>query len=148
MTTCTLLSQEALLAMPDSDYMNDDQLAYFEHTLSTLRNEILREVQEAKERIAQHDASADPIDAASDQESMQTALRVVERRSKLLKKVNASLEAIQEGNYGYCSVTGDPIGLNRLLARPTATLSIAAKERQEFFERTSGAGDPDDHEDE
>lgn len=148
MTTCALLSQEALLAMPASDYMNDQQLAYFEHHLSTLRHEILHEVKEAKERIAQHDASADPIDAASDQESMQTALRVVERRSKLLKKVNASLKHIQEGTYGYCSVTDDPIGLNRLLARPTATLSIAAKERQEFFERTSGTSDPDDNEDE
>ncbi len=137
-TIIPALSQTDLLKMPDNAYMNDQQLAFFHAQLANLRQEITAEIEEAKQCIADYHTSPDPLDTASDQEMLQTALRVVERRSELLRKVITSLKRIEAGDYGYCELSDEPIGLNRLLARPTATLSVAAKERQEFLERTEG----------
>lgn len=133
-----MLTKEQLLAMPESEYMNEAQLAFFKQLLEQQRDEILENIDSIKKSLASTERSADLNDVASSQEMQQFDLRTVDRLNKLLKKVESSLERIDEGEYGYCEMTGEPIGLERLLARPTATLSVQAKEIQEHQEKTQG----------
>jgi len=124
-----------LLAMPESDYMNKAQLAYFKAKLTTMRDEILENARETGEHLKENEVFADPNDRATVEEENLLEQRVRDRERKLLKKINASLARIEEGEYGFCLETGDPIGLPRLLARPTAELSIEAQEKHERLEK-------------
>ncbi len=124
-----------LLAMPESDYMNKAQLAYFKAKLTTMRDEILENARETGEHLKENEVFADPNDRATVEEENLLEQRVRDRERKLLKKINASLIRIEEGEYGFCLETGDPIGLPRLLARPTAELSIEAQEKHERLEK-------------
>lgn len=124
-----------LLAMPESDYMNDAQLAYFKAKLTLMRDEILENARETGEHLKENEVFADPNDRATVEEENLLEQRVRDRERKLLKKINASLVRIDEGEYGFCLETGDPIGLPRLLARPTAELSIEAQEKHERLEK-------------
>jgi DnaK suppressor protein len=124
-----------LMAMPESDYMNQAQLAYFKAKLTAMRDEILENARETGEHLKENEVFADPNDRATVEEENLLEQRVRDRERKLLKKINSSLTRIEEGEYGFCLETGDPIGLPRLLARPTAELSIEAQEKHERLEK-------------
>lgn len=124
-----------LLAMPEEDYMNEAQLAYFKNKLLRMREEILENARETGEHLKENEVFADPNDRATVEEENLLEQRVRDRERKLLKKIDAALERIEKGEYGYCLETGEPIGLPRLLARPTAELSIEAQEKHERMER-------------
>lgn len=123
-----------LLAMPASDYMNDEQLQFFRHRLLAERSELEVHLKEVKTAIASHERDSDEADQASFEEELRLALRQADRESRLLSNIEAALKRIENGEYGYCEETGEPIGLPRLFFRPTAKLCIEAKERQESKE--------------
>ncbi|MCF6806803.1 TraR/DksA C4-type zinc finger protein [Thiotrichales bacterium 19S9-12] len=133
-----MLTEAKLLAMTEDDYMNDEQLGFFRHLLEENKNELVLSIEEAKKNLSEAEHNIDLNDVATQQEMQQLYLRTVERQGKLLRKVESAIKRTESGDYGYCEVTGEPIGLRRLLARPTATLSIQAKEIQEHHEKTEG----------
>lgn len=128
-------SDAELLAMSEDDYMNEAQLAYFKNKLMRMREEILENARETGEHLKENEVFADPNDRATVEEENMLEQRVRDRERKLLKKINASLQRIEDGSYGFCLETGEPIGIPRLLARPTAELSIEAQEKHERLER-------------
>lgn len=133
-----LLTEKELLAMPESDYMNDAQLAFFRDRLQQLEQEILSNADTTTENLRETQFVPDPADRATIEEEHALELRTRDRERKLLKKVQQSLKLIDSGEYGYCEETGEPIGLKRLLARPTATLSLEAQERREMRQKLYG----------
>lgn len=134
----TLLTEEELLAMPEDDYMNDAQLAFFRNRLKELEAEILANAGATTENLRETQFVPDPADRATIEEEHALELRTRDRERKLLKKVQQSLTLIDSGEYGWCEETGEPIGLARLLARPTATLSLEAQERREKRQKLYG----------
>jgi DnaK suppressor protein len=114
-----------------ADYMNHEQLDFFRQRLLALKDEITRNALEAAHELREAAAPSDEADRATLEEEHALALRVRDREDKLLAKIEAALKRIEDGSYGYCAETGEPIGLPRLLARPTATLCIEAQERRE-----------------
>lgn len=129
------LTEAALLKMPESAYMNADQLAFFRARLEAQREEILANAADTGEHLKENETFADPNDRATVEEENMLEQRVRDRERKLLKKINKALERIETGEFGYCLETGEPIGLPRLLARPTAEYSIEAQERHEKLEK-------------
>lgn len=125
------LTEQDLLAMPKESYMNDAQLAFFQKRLENERREITQHLANLREEITLPPEQGDETDKASLEEEKGLLLRQADRESKLLKKIDAALERISNQDYGYCSETGEPIGLQRLLLRPTAELSTEAKQLQE-----------------
>lgn len=119
----------------EKDYMNADQLEFFKDLLMELRQELLNNASATATYLQEQEATPDPADRATLEEEHALELRTRDRERKLLQKVNSSLRAIEDGTYGYCEDTGEPIGLRRLLARPTATLSIEAQERREQLKK-------------
>jgi DnaK suppressor protein len=132
------LTEAQLLGMSAADYMNDQQLAFFRERLLQLRAEIAANQSETVEHLKETEVAADPADRATREEEQAVELRTRERERNLLRKIDAALARIADGRYGYCDETGERIGLRRLLARPTATLSVEAQERREQRERTYG----------
>jgi len=124
-----------LLKMSEADYMNVAQLAYFKAKLAGMRDEILDNARETGEHLKENEVFADPNDRATVEEENMLEQRVRDRERKLLKKITTALARIEDGSYGYCLETGDPIGIPRLLARPTAELSIEAQEKHERLEK-------------
>lgn len=124
-------NEEELLAMPAEDYMNDAQLNFFRQLLLNERKEVETTLEEMRGSIGMAESSGDDSDRAASEEELRYTLRQADRETRLWRKINATLDRIEEGDYGYCDETGEPIGLKRLLLRPTATLSIEAKQRQE-----------------
>ncbi|OXR48973.1 MULTISPECIES: RNA polymerase-binding protein DksA [unclassified Pusillimonas] len=133
-----LLTEKELLAMPESDYMNEAQLAFFKHRLKQLEQEILTNADITTEHLRETQFVPDPADRATIEEEHALELRTRDRERKLLKKVQQSLTLIENGTYGWCEETGEPIGIPRLLARPTATLSLEAQERREMRQKLYG----------
>lgn len=131
---CTL-TDEDILRMPPEDYMNEVQLQFFKAKLLAMRAEILNNARRTSEHLKENEAFADPNDRATVEEENILEQRVRDRERKLLKKIEQSLARIERGEYGYCLETGEPIGIPRLLARPTAELSIEAQEKHERMER-------------
>ncbi|AHG62609.1 RNA polymerase-binding protein DksA [Advenella mimigardefordensis] len=137
-TQAPLLTEEQLLAMPESDYMNDEQLAFFRDRLKQLEDEIINNAGVTTENLRETQFVPDPADRATIEEEHALELRTRDRERKLLKKVQQSLALIDSRDYGWCEETGEPIGLRRLLARPTATLSLEAQERREKRQKMYG----------
>jgi DnaK suppressor protein len=133
-----LPTEEQLLKMPDSAYMNEDQLAFFKHRLQRMEQELLANAGETTEHLRETVIVPDPADRATIEEEHALELRTRDRERKLLKKVQSALQRIDSGDYGYCEETGDPIGIPRLLARPTATLSLEAQQRRELKQKLFG----------
>lgn len=127
-----------LLKMPDSKYMNEEQLAFFKHRLQEMERELLQNAGETTEHLRETVIVPDPADRATIEEEHALELRTRDRERKLLKKVQQSLARIDSGEYGYCEETGEPIGVPRLLARPTATLSLEAQQRREMKQKLYG----------
>lgn len=132
------LTEETLLRMPESDYMNEAQLAFFRERLVQMERDILANAGETTEHLRETVIVPDPADRATIEEEHALELRTRDRERKLLKKVQQSIARIQSGDYGYCEETGEPIGLPRLLARPTATLSLEAQQRRELRQKLYG----------
>lgn len=133
------LSDAELLAMPDSEYMNEVQIAAFRLKLEALKRDILNSAGETTEHLREDTSVVpDPADRATIEEEHALELRTRDRERKLLKKIEQSLVRIDANDYGYCDETGEPIGVGRLLARPTATLSLEAQQRRELKQKMFG----------
>ncbi|WP_372874474.1 RNA polymerase-binding protein DksA [Pseudomonas sp.] len=133
--TLTLLTEAELLAQPADDYMSDAQQQFFRTLLLNQRGELQARIAEALETLRERETSSDPADIGSAEEQRQWQLRQLERERKLLDKLDQALAHLARGEYGWCRETGEAIGLRRLLLRPTASLCIEAKERQEQREK-------------
>ncbi|TAG36203.1 MAG: RNA polymerase-binding protein DksA [Polaromonas sp.] len=133
------LSDDEVKAMPDSEYMNDKQMAFFRHKLSALKREIHNSAGETTEHLREETVVVpDPADRATIEEEHALELRTRDRERKLLKKIEQSIGRIDSGDYGYCDETGEPIGVGRLIARPTANLSLEAQQRRELKQKMFG----------
>ena len=133
------LSDAEVIAMPDSEYMNDKQMAFFRLKLQELKRGILENAGETTEHLREDTVVVpDPADRATIEEEHALELRTRDRERKLLKKIEQSIQRIDAGDYGYCDETGEPIGVGRLLARPTATLSLEAQQRRELKQKMFG----------
>ncbi len=133
------LTEPELLAMPESEYMNDKQLDFFRARLQTLKDDLLSNAGETTEHLREDTSIVpDPADRATIEEEHALELRTRDRERKLLKKISQSLARIEAGDYGFCDETGEPIGLGRLIARPTATLSLEAQQRRELKQKMFG----------
>jgi DnaK suppressor protein len=133
-----LLSEAEILKQSKDEYMSKAQLAFFKHRLQELASQLRENAGQTTEHLRELAIVPDPADRATLEEEHALELRARDRERKLLKKVEAALLRIEDGSYGYCEETGDPIGVPRLLARPTATLSIEAQERRELKQKMFG----------
>ena len=133
-----LMTDQDLLNAPDKEYMNEAQLAFFKLRLLELRAQLLTNADDTGQHLRENEVTTDPSDRATLEEEYTLELRTRDRERKLLKKVEKSLKMIDDGSYGYCEETGEPIGVPRLLARPTATLSLEAQERRERVQKLYG----------
>ncbi|NIC07058.1 TraR/DksA family transcriptional regulator [Billgrantia bachuensis] len=122
---------QRLLAMPEEAYMNDEQLAFFQARLLAEQAEVEAHLDEVRKAVADNERSGDELDRAAVEEELRLLLRQADRETRLLRKIAQALRCIEAGDYGYCAETGQPIGLARLMLRPTAELCLEAKERQE-----------------
>ncbi len=117
-------------------FMNERQVEYFRRKLIAWKEDILRESKETLTHLQdENHILPDVADRASSETDRSLELRTRDRQRKLISKIDSALKRVQDGSYGYCEETGEPIGLKRLDARPTATLSIEAQERHEKRER-------------
>lgn len=133
------LTEPELLAMPESEYMNEKQLDFFRARLQALKDDLLSNAGETTEHLREDTSIVpDPADRATIEEEHALELRTRDRERKLLKKISQSLARIESGDYGFCDETGEPIGLGRLIARPTATLSLEAQQRRELKQKMFG----------
>ena len=133
------LSDQEIKAMPDAEYMNEAQLSFFRHRLSVLKQEIHNSAGQTTEHLREDAAIVpDPADRATIEEEHALELRTRDRERKLLKKIEQSIARIDSGDYGYCDETGEAIGVGRLIARPTANLSIEAQQRRELKQKMFG----------
>ncbi|MFZ5455320.1 MAG: RNA polymerase-binding protein DksA [Pseudomonadota bacterium] len=140
--SATLLSEadaEArLLASPPSEYMSPEQLAFFRQRLLAERDALLQSAHETTQHLHEFERTPDPSDRASLEEDHSLELRVRDRERKHLHTIDEALARIDDGSYGWCEFTGEPIGLARLLARPTATMSVEAQELHEKRRKMRG----------
>jgi DnaK suppressor protein len=133
------LTEAELLAMPDSEYMNEKQREFFRLRLQAQKDDLLSNAGETTEHLREDTSIVpDPADRATIEEEHALELRTRDRERKLLKKIGQSLARVESGDYGYCDETSEPIGLARLLARPTATLSLEAQQRRELKQKLYG----------
>jgi len=132
------LTEADLLRMPGDDYMNGQQLAYFREMLIAMKQQLLENADETSEHLRENDIVPDPADRATIEEEHTLELRTRDRERKLMRKIDESIARISDGSYGWCEETGEPIGLQRLLARPTATLSVEAQARRELKQKLYG----------
>ena len=133
------LTDAEVLAMSDDDYMNEKQMAFFRLKLLTLKHDMHTNAGETAENLREDTVVVpDPADRATIEEEHALELRTRDRERKLLKKIEQSIARIDAGDYGYCDETGEPIGVGRLLARPTATLSLEAQQRRELKQKMYG----------
>lgn len=133
------LTEAELMAMPEAEYMSDKQLDFFRRILESQKEDLLSNAGETTEHLREDTSIVpDPADRATIEEEHALELRTRDRERKLLKKISQALVRIDSGEYGFCDETGEPIGLGRLLARPTATLSLEAQQRRELKQKMFG----------
>ena len=130
-----MLTKQKILKAPKKNYMNKEQLEFFQSHLEDLKKETLSHIKDAKDRLSNPPSCSDEVDRAQHEIDSMLFLRIVERESKLLPKIDKAIMRIKSGDYGYCVETGEPIGIKRLIARPIATLSIEAQEKHEKDEK-------------
>lgn len=133
-----VLIAEEILKMPEDDYMNAQQLEFFRRRLTDLEKELRANADQTTVNLRETTVVPDPADRATIEEEHALELRTRDRERKLLKKVQAAIKRIDDGDYGFCEETGDPIGVARLMARPTATLSLEAQQRRELKQKMYG----------
>ena len=132
------LTEAEVLMQPESEYMSKAQLGFFKEKLIELRGQILHNATDTGEHLRDNEVATDPSDRATQEEEYTLELRTRDRERKLLKKVDKVIRMVDDGSFGWCEETGEPIGLARLIARPTATLSIEAQERRERMQKLFG----------
>ncbi len=131
-----VLLPEGYFPSEDEEFMNERQLAYFRKKLVDWKREILDDTARTVEGMQNHSMQRPDLnDRASEETDRALELRTRDRQRKLITKIDAAIRRIDEGEYGYCEVTGDPISLKRLEARPIATMSLAAQEQHERKEK-------------
>jgi DnaK suppressor protein len=136
MQSTAVLVQDKYRPSEDEEFMNERQLEFFRQKLLDWKDEILKESRETLSHLkAETENHPDLADRASSETDRALELRTRDRQRKLISKIDEALRRIDDGSYGYCEETGEPIGLARLQARPTATLSLEAQERHERRER-------------
>ncbi|MDO8802091.1 RNA polymerase-binding protein DksA [Phenylobacterium sp.] len=137
MTTAAVMASKAgYLPSEDEPFMNERQLEYFKQKLQAWKDDILRESRETLVHLqSETENHPDLADRATSETDRSLELRTRDRQRKLISKIDEALRRIADGSYGYCEDTGEPIGIARLDARPTATLSLEAQERHERRER-------------
>ncbi|MFN7835724.1 MAG: RNA polymerase-binding protein DksA [Burkholderiaceae bacterium] len=133
-----MLTDQDVLAMPEADYMNPLQLEFFRKKLQDMEKELLSNAGETTEHLRETVIVPDPADRATIEEEHALELRTRDRERKLLKKVQQALAKIDNNDYGWCEETGEPIGVARLIARPTANLSLEAQQRRELKQKMYG----------
>lgn len=133
-----VLTAEEILKMPEDDYMNAQQFEFFRRRLTDLEKELRANADQTTVNLRETTVVPDPADRATIEEEHALELRTRDRERKLLKKVQAAIKRIDDGDYGFCEETGDPIGVARLMARPTATLSLEAQQRRELKQKMYG----------
>ena len=133
-----ILTEEEILKMSDKDYMNEAQVAFFKTRLQQLEKELQQNADDTTEHLRETTLVPDPADRATIEEEHALELRTRDRERKLLKKVKQSIALIDSGEYGWCEESGEPIGIARLLARPTANLSLEAQQRRELKQKLYG----------
>ncbi|ATE59330.1 RNA polymerase-binding protein DksA [Thauera sinica] len=138
LTPDRLPTEAELLAAPEDDYMSPRQLAFFRALLLRERDALLDSAHRTTLHLQEFESPADPADRASLEEDHTLELRVRDRERKLLHKIDEAITRIDNGSYGWCEESGEPIGIARLLARPTATYSIEAQELHERRRRMMG----------
>ena len=116
-------------------FLNDLQLEYFRQKLQRWRIELFEEVKETRSNLKESNVVPDLADRASAETDRSLELRTRDRARKLISKIDDALQRIEDGSYGYCEETNEPIGIKRLEARPIATLSLEAQERHERMEK-------------
>ena len=136
--TGEILSEAQLLKQPKSEYMSVAQRNFFKRRLIEIQTQMRDNADATTVHLRELAVAPDPADRATQEEEHALELRTRDRERKLLKKIEAALIRIEDGSYGYCEETGDPIGVPRLLARPTATLTIEAQERRELKQKMYG----------
>jgi DnaK suppressor protein len=137
--TATQLTDDEAIAMPDAEYMSALQMAFFRLKLVQLKKDILSNAGETTEHLREDTSVVpDPADRATIEEEHALELRTRDRERKLLKKIEQSISRIDSEDYGYCDETGEPIGIARLIARPTANLSLEAQQRRELKQKMFG----------
>ncbi len=131
-TATVLVEKSGYRPSEDEPFMNERQLEYFKQKLLAWKEEILRESRETVSHLQKETENhADLADRASSETDRALELRTRDRQRKLISKIDQALRRVEDGSYGYCEETGEPIGLARLDARPTATMSVEAQERHE-----------------
>lgn len=136
-----MLTREQLLNANFSEYMCNTQLGFFKNLLNEMRAEICEDIRQCRSVLADNDLEPDPIDSATQEEIKQITMLRVQRNTHMLHSIEKALERIFTKEYGYCEETGDPIGIRRLLANPTATLCIDSSQNAEFHQRVEGSND-------
>jgi DnaK suppressor protein len=132
------LTEEEIKRAPAAQYMGPEQLEFFRQRLLDMQRELIEKADVTSEHLREHEVEADPTDQATIEEEYALELRARDRERKLLKKIDEALRRIEDGSYGWCEETGEPIGIPRLLARPTATLTIEAQARRELKQKMYG----------
>lgn len=132
------LSEAEVIKLAKTNYMSRPQMNFFKQRLLALQTELRDNAGATTEHLRELAVAPDPADRATLEEEHALELRTRDRERKLLKKVQSALMRIEDGSYGYCEETGEPIGVQRLLARPTATLTIEAQERRELKQKMYG----------
>lgn len=134
--TAVLVEGSGYRPSEDEPFMNDRQLVYFRRKLMKWKDDILKESRDTLSHLQKETENhPDVMDRASSETDRALELRTRDRQRKLISKIDEALRRIEDGSYGYCEETGEPISLGRLEARPTATLSLEAQERHERRER-------------
>ena len=129
------MTRDELLLAPESDYMNEAQLVFFKALLLAQLEECNERVEGGKAHLAELERPIDVADVASIEEERMTLLHMIDRDRRTLPAFQQALARIDDGSYGWCDETGEPIGLQRLLLSPTTALSVEAQQRRELLER-------------
>ena len=129
------LTESQIRRMAKRSYMNERQRAFFHQRLLTLRRDTLATMEELQASLRATVREPDEADQAAQEEEQRLVLRALDRDTRLLDKIDAALRRLATGDYGYCLETGEPIGVERLLAQPTAEYAIDAKTRRENLEK-------------
>lgn len=130
--------EQALHSSDPDDYMNEQHRQFFRTRLLAMREELLAAEQETNCHLKEQDNTPDPLDRATIEENLTLELRLRDRERRLLTKVEQALQRIEDGTYGWCAETDEPIGLARLLSRPTATLCLEAQQHRERIQQIFG----------
>ena len=130
-----MLTEQDILNDSGENYMTPEHLEFFKQRLLQMKQELIANATATSQHLQEQEATPDPADRATLDEEYALELRTRDRERKLLQKIDQAVARIDHGEYGYCEDTGEPIGLQRLMARPTATLSLEAQERRERMKK-------------